>query len=150
LELETDAKETTMLRNPHRARPPIAVLAVAAIVVGLAACGGGESLSSSSIGAHATPGEVARTVVVFDREPASPSPSPTTLHAGLEEGQLPAGAVEATVLTDEDCAPDAQGISHCRNEVQLASGQTVVLRHPHNMQLVPCLAPGEEVLLRRA
>jgi hypothetical protein len=87
---------------------------------------------------------------VFDSEPAEPSPSPTTLHAGLEEGQLPAGTVEAMVLTDENCAPDPQGISHCRNEVQLASGQTVVLRHSHDMQLVPCLAPGEEVLLRRA
>lgn len=150
LELEMDTKEKTMLRNGYSARAVIAMLAAAALVAGLAACGSGESSLSSSTGVHAIPGEVARTVVVFDRDPAVPSPSPTTLHAGLEEGQLPAGSVQATVLTDEDCAPDQEGISHCRNEVQLASGQTVVLRHSHNMQLVPCLAPGEEVLLRRA
>jgi hypothetical protein len=126
-----------------------AAFAVAVLVFGLAACGSGDTSSSSTAGVHAIPVDVARTVVVFDREPA-PSPAPTTLHAGLEEGQLPNGPVMATVLTDEDCAPDSQGISHCRNEVQLASGQIVVLRHPHNMQVVPCLAPGEEILLRRA
>jgi len=138
-----------MLRNIHRMRPMIAALAATALVVGLAACGGGESLSSSSTGAHATPGEVERTVIVYDHQPG-PSPSQVTLHAGLEEGQLPAGPVTATVLTDEECEPDAQGISHCRNEVALASGTTVVLRHLHNMMEVECLAPGEEVVLRRA
>jgi hypothetical protein len=144
-------KKKTMLRNSHRARSLIAVLAATALVVGLAACGGGETSSSvSSTGGHATPGEAQRTIVVFNHEPAAPSPSPLNLHAGLEEGTLPDGTVTGTVLTDEDCAPDQQGISHCRNEVHLDSGQTVVLRHPHDMQLVPCLAPGEEVLLRRA
>ncbi len=139
-----------MLRTSLRMRL-IATCAAIVLVVGLAACGGGQtSPSSSSTGAHATPGDVARTVVVFNHEPAAPSPSPLNLHAGLEEGKLPEGTVEATVLTDEDCAPDPQGISHCRNEVQLASGQTLVLRHPHEMQKVPCLAPGEKVLLRRA
>jgi hypothetical protein len=139
-----------MLRTSLRMRL-IAACAAMVLVVGLAACGGGETSSSvSSAGAHATPGDVARTVVVFNHEPAAPSPSPLNLHAGLEEGTLPDGPMEGTVLTDEDCAPDAQGISHCRNEVQLANGETVVLRHPHNMQQVPCLAPGEEVLLRHA
>jgi hypothetical protein len=126
-----------------------AALIFASLAAGLAACGGGGASLSTTAGTHAVPGEVERTVVVFNHEPA-PSPSPTMLHAGLEEGQLPGEFVEATVLTDEDCMPDAQGISHCRNEVLLPDGQTVVLRHPHNMQLVPCLAPEEKVLLRRA
>lgn len=139
-----------MFRNSHRAGLLIAVLVAATLTVGLASCGGGESSSSvSSAGAHATPGEVERTVVVYNHVPA-PSPSQTILHAGLEEGQLPAGPVRATVLTDEECEPDAQGISHCRNEVQLRSGKTVVLRHLHDMMQVECLAPGEEVVLRRA
>jgi hypothetical protein len=38
-------------------------------------------------------------------------------------------------------------ISRCRNEVSLADGTRVVLRHPHNMSKVPCLAPGEHVRL---
>ncbi len=139
-----------MLRTNHMARFLIAAFAAAALVAGLAACGGGETSSSASTaGAHATPGEVERTVIVYNHVPA-PSPSQVTLHAGLEEGQLPAGPVTATVLTDEECEPDAQGISHCRNELQLPSGKTVVLRHLHNMMEVECLAPGEEVALRRA
>jgi hypothetical protein len=54
------------------------------------------------------------------------------------------------VLTDEDCEPDAQGISHCRNVVRLPDGSKVVLRHPHAMMEVECMEPGEKVLLRRA
>jgi hypothetical protein len=125
-----------------------ATILAAALVAG---CGGGDS--SSPAGAQATEAEEGggmRTVLVFDREPKTPSPSATDLHAGLEEGQLPAGTVEATVLTDEDCAPDRHGVSHCRNVVRLAGGATVVLRHPHEMHHVPCLEPGETVLLRRA
>lgn len=139
-----------MLRNNHRARPLIAVLAITALAVGLAACGSGETSSSvSTAGAHAIPGEVERTVIVYDQVPA-PSPSQVTLHAGLEEGQLPAEPVTAVILTDENCEPDAEGISHCRNEAQLPSGEKVVLRHLHDMMQVECLAPGEEVILRRA
>jgi hypothetical protein len=140
----------TMIRNGHRAGLLIATLAAAALAPGLAACGSGETSSSvSTAGAHAVPGAVERTVIVYDHVPA-PSPSQVTLHAGLEEGRLPAGPVTAVVLTDEECEPDAQGISHCRNEVQLPSGETVVLRHLHDMMRVECLAPGEEVVLRRA
>jgi len=139
-----------MVRKTHRARSLIAVLAFAALAVGLAACGGGETSSSASTaGAHAVPGEVERTVIVYDNVPA-PSPSQVILHAGLEEGQLPAEPVTAVILTDEECEPDSQGISHCRNEAQLPSGETVVLRHSHDMMQVECLAPGEEVVLRRA
>lgn len=125
--------------------------AATVLVVALAGCGGGApgSPSSSQAGEEATAGGGMRTVRVFDHVPA-PSPSATDLHAGLEQGALPDGPVVATVLTDEDCAPDSQGISHCRNAARLAGGGIVVLRHPHEMEQVPCLAPGEKVLLRRA
>jgi hypothetical protein len=53
----------------------------------------------------------------------------------------------AEVLTDTDCTPDGQMISRCRNEMQLADGRRIVLRHPHKMSEVPCLAPGEQVRL---
>lgn len=150
-------KGTTMRRTAYGIRLT-AACATTILVVALAGCGGGAGAGagtaggeprSSSPSAHDPPTDAVRTVRVFDREPA-PSPSPTELRAGLEEGALPAGTLEARVLTDEDCAPDSQGISHCRNQVRLADGSTVVLRHPHDMTRVPCLVPGERVLLLRA
>lgn len=48
----------------------------------------------------------------------------------------------ADALTDTDCAPDGQMISRCRNVMRLADGRQLVLRHPHDMSKVPCLAPG--------
>lgn len=138
-----------MLRKSFRGRM-IGVYAAAILTLALVGCGGGESSSPASGQAtgHSGMSDV-RTVLVFSQEP-SPSPSQQRLHAGLEKGKLPSGMVMGTVLTDEDCAPDRQGISHCRNLVRLASGRTIVLRHPHNMTKVPCLAPGERVHLRRA
>jgi hypothetical protein len=128
----------------------IGIGVVALLVIPLAGCGGGgTSPSSSAPAGHGATAEGLRTVLVFDQAGA-PSPSLTTLHAGLEEGALPSRPAVGTVLTDEDCAPDRQGISHCRNEVSVAGGGVVVLRHPHDMRQVPCLAPGEKVLLRRA
>ncbi len=141
-----------MLRNAYRTRL-IGACAAAILVVALVGCGEGNSTTSSSsqTGEKATADGGMRTVRVYAHEPAAPSPSAANLHAGLEKGTLPdGGPVVATVLTDEDCMPDRQGISHCRNSVRLPGGGIVVLRHPHNMDQVPCLAPGEKVLLRRA
>lgn len=136
-----------MLRNAYRTRL-IGAFAATILVVALAGCGGGSSSSSPpSEGATAAGGM--KTVHVFAREPA-PSPSAVDLRAGLEKGTLPSGPVVATVLTDENCMPDRQGISHCINRVRIPGEGIVVLRHPHDMNQVPCLAPGEKVLLRRA
>ena len=77
-----------------------------------------------------------------------PSPSDFDgLHAKLIGGTMPAAAMEATVLTDEQCEPDGQGISHCLNRLRLPDGSEIAVRHPHNMDAVPCLAPGENVRL---
>jgi hypothetical protein len=65
----------------------------------------------------------------------------------LESGGMPREPTMAEVLTDTDCAPDGYMVSRCRNEMLLADGRRVVLRHPHVMSSVPCLAPGEQVLL---
>lgn len=69
------------------------------------------------------------------------------LSASLLSGSIPAEPMMATVLTDENCAPDAQGISHCSNELRLADGRLMTVRHDHRMTDVPCLSPGERVLV---
>jgi hypothetical protein len=90
--------------------------------------------------------ENARTVTISTTMP-SPSAHARRLSAMLERGSMPAGRTVAQVLTDTECAPDERMISRCRNELLLADGRTMVVRHPHDMRSVPCLAPGEEVLL---
>lgn len=60
-------------------------------------------------------------------------------------GAPPARTTAGVVLTDTDCAADANGISHCRNVVRLAGGKRLVLRHDHRMSNDPCLSPGEHV-----
>jgi hypothetical protein len=58
---------------------------------------------------------------------------------------MPHAALDGTVLSDEDCAADAMGISNCLNRIRLEDGRTIAVRHPHDMREVPCLAPGEPV-----
>jgi hypothetical protein len=99
--------------------------------------------------AHQKP-TLLRTLAVYtDAEPA-PSAHPARMRALLTKGKLPGGVVQATVLTDENCAPDKQGVSHCRNELKLPDGRTVTVRHPHRMADVPCMTRGETVRLGRA
>ena len=98
---------------------------------------------------HQRPTDVRTLAVVTTAEPA-PSADPDRMRALLLDGKLPAGVVTATVLTDDDCAPDAAGVSHCRNQLRLPSGKTIEVRHPHRMHDVPCMTPGETVRLGRA
>ena len=65
----------------------------------------------------------------------------------LKSGEIPTRPIAAIVETDENCTPDAYGISHCTNGLQLPDGSTLVLRHDHNMQAYHCLKPGEVVTL---
>ena len=77
-----------------------------------------------------------------------PSPSNSDgLRAKLVSGTMPTAAVDATVLTDEECQPDTHGLSHCLNRLRLPDGSEIQVRHPHDMTLVACLAPGEHVRL---
>ena len=72
------------------------------------------------------------------------------VYVELVDGAIPAGVTRLTVLTDENCAPDADGVSHCINRVQFETGQGVghaVLQHHHRMSEESCLAPGEVVEL---
>lgn len=90
--------------------------------------------------------ENVRTVTVSTAMPR-PSAGERTLSAMLVEGTLPPAPTSAEVLTDTQCVPDEEMISRCRNEMMLPDGSTIVLRHPHDMTKVPCLAPGEQVRL---
>ena len=85
-----------------------------------------------------------RTVVVAVNERDIPSQPNGPLRASLLAGRLPRAIQQATVLTDENCTPDTEGVSHCINVLQVGR-QQISLRHNHKMSEVPCLSPGEEV-----
>lgn len=134
-----------------RSRTPLLAWVTVAGVVALA--GGWAVLdrdagdSTRYVSEHSTPvPDTARTVSVSTTMP-SPSAHARRLSAMVEAGAMPHRPVMAEVLTDTDCAPDAQMVSRCRNELELANGKRMVLRHPHDMRSVPCLAPGERVLI---
>jgi hypothetical protein len=133
-----------------------AVLAGALIVaLGLAAQPPAHESPGAASGAAsgAAPGAV----------PAEPRAAPRLVHlttapdavstatrivAVLLSGPMPHETVQATVMTDENCDPDAQGYSHCRNDVRLADGSVLHLRHTHRMGMVECLIPGEHVIVK--
>ena len=131
----------------------LALLAATGIVVaaaGVLALGRGKDAADSTATAEsehpvAVPA-AARTVSVSRMMPM-PSAHERQLSAMLEEGTMPDRPMMADVMTDTDCAPDAKMISRCRNAMRLADGRQIVLRHPHDMTRIPCLAPGERVRL---
>jgi len=98
--------------------------------------------------AHTAPVDV-RTLVV-KRGGAEPPPSRPgrAMHALRLRGRVPARSTMATVTSDEDCAADAHGISHCLNRLRLGEGRRLIVRHPHAMSQVPCMTPGERVRVR--
>ena len=53
----------------------------------------------------------------------------------------------ALVLTDSRCNPDMAGVSHCLNQMRLANGTVATVVHNHRMMTMPCLTPGEHVVL---
>ena len=55
--------------------------------------------------------------------------------------------VEGTVLTDENCEQDEEGISRCNQKVMLRDNEEIEFIMPHNMAKHRCLAPGETVEL---
>ena len=72
------------------------------------------------------------------------------VYVQLESGVIPAGVTHLQVLTDENCQPDADGVSHRLNRVQFetedGTGQAA-LRHHHRMWEEPCLTPGQTLEL---
>lgn len=66
----------------------------------------------------------------------------------LKSGSMPPYPTTAVVQTDEECAPDVYGDSHCKNRLQLANGREITVQNTHNMQVYRCLTPGELVEIR--
>ncbi len=64
----------------------------------------------------------------------------------LRAGRIPVGATTAIVLTDTNCEPDADGVSHCLNDLQIGDA-VVTVQHHHSMAEIPCLSPGETITL---
>lgn len=65
------------------------------------------------------------------------------------DGQTPrvAGRIEARVLTDTDCTPDAQRLSHCHNKLALPDGSQITVIDNHEMMRHPCLKPGDKIFI---
>ncbi len=130
----------------NRLRVPVATLIVLLVLAGSwIVLGGATQTNQLAVDPHGTALPAQREVQL---SLVMPPPSGFDgLHAKLISGGMPAGATQATVLTDEECQADSQGISHCLNRLRLPDGSEIQVRHPHDMHAVPCLAPGESVRL---
>ena len=66
-------------------------------------------------------------------------------------GSLPRNAktLVGTVVSDTDCDPDAQGLSHCHNEILLPGGKKLTVIDSHNMHNYRCLGGGDRIELSR-
>lgn len=69
----------------------------------------------------------------------------------IEDGVLPAEGETLTgeVISDTDCAPDAEDINHCRNEIRFADGAVLTGIDNHRMSVNRCLRPGETVAVSK-
>ncbi|QQM28762.1 hypothetical protein JET14_10300 [Martelella lutilitoris] len=65
----------------------------------------------------------------------------------LREGGLPEGeaSVVGEVLSDSNCAPDADNINHCENVIRFSDGSTLMAVNNHRMAVNRCLRRGEKV-----
>ncbi len=106
------------------------------------------------------PGEKAedgmRTLVVFEKnENSTPSEPGKLMRARRVKGEIPKTGTVATVKTDEDCAPDATGISNCLNKLRLKGGSMLEVRfsvraleHPQARICDDCLLHCTDVMRR--
>lgn len=58
---------------------------------------------------------------------------------------LASGSRFGTVLTDTNCTPDPQGLSHCHNSIGFDDGSQITVVDNHQMSSHRCLRPGERV-----
>ncbi|HIG74650.1 MAG TPA: hypothetical protein EYQ24_08785 [Bacteroidetes bacterium] len=121
-------------------------LIVGAVVVGARLLLGTNDVPPTDRTLRTQPTETEVRAVLVTPEAERLPHKPGVLAVTLVEGVVPPAAVEAQVLTDEDCAPDAVGVSRCLNRLDVG-GSEVAVRHPHRMHEVACLRPGETVRL---
>ncbi len=62
---------------------------------------------------------------------------------------LPGVRLTGIVTTDTDCDPDAQGLNHCHNNIDLGNGRSIEVIHNHAMHRFPCLEPGQKLSITR-
>lgn len=55
--------------------------------------------------------------------------------------------VLGVVKTDTNCDPDAQGLNHCRNAIELSNGGVITVINTHQMMRNRCLGPGDRLSL---
>lgn len=125
-------------------------LVIALMVVGALIAfdqeGSGGSGGATSV-PHYQTGAMRRVAITTDAQ-VSRGQDPVLVQ--LVDGTIPQGVSQLTVLTDENCVPDATGVSHCLNRVRFEGPQgagEATLQHHHRMAEESCLAPGETVSL---
>ena len=128
----------------------VALLAVGVGLVAFVALKGATPVQNDDVNSHGQPLATVRTVLVSGVQPADISRAGQPLQTVLVAGTMPSQPSMATVMSDENCAPDSQGVSHCTNRLRLDDGSQMTVMHPHRMAEVPCLAPGERISLRAA
>lgn len=124
-----------------------AVAAAVVVGIGLATS---RSPQAPGVTSHGEDIKDVRTLIVSSEDDGTISEPGQPLHGILHHGDMPRAEMMATVLSDEDCTPDAAGVSHCTNRLRMADGSELAVTHPHRMADVPCLSPGERVLVRSA
>lgn len=90
----------------------------------------------------------AREIALSDQPTVSRGNGPVVVQ--LVSGQIPANVATLTVVTDENCQADQNGVSHCLNRVQFQTSQgsgEATLQHHHRMAEESCLTPGETLQL---
>ena len=134
-----------------KTRYKVAFYAVAAVLLVFAVAryvdGEGNTASSGGSGVSHFNHETVR-VKITEEPKVSRGQDPVLVQ--LIAGEIPDGVTEVTVLTDENCQPDAQGISHCHNRIQYttSSGTSeAILQHHHRFSEEACLTPGQTLVL---
>lgn len=67
------------------------------------------------------------------------------------QGQSPDAdkTIVGTVTSDTDCDADADGLSHCRNTIELPGGEKITVIDTHQMHSYRCLGEGDKISLTR-
>lgn len=118
----------------------VAFAAVMSVALAMAAY---EGKTTASVGADAL-NPAARSIVVIQLGDQRPAMQPGFVQVDLIDGFVPATLATGVVRSDTDCAPDAAGVSHCRNLIEVGS-RTLEIRHHHKMAEEPCFSPNETV-----
>lgn len=123
------------------------IMTVAIVGLMLSADDSGSAAKSATVVPHYQTLAL-RTVKITSEAQISRGQDPMLVE--LVDGTIPPDVTLLYVKTDENCAPDASGVSHCLNRVHFVTSRgagEATLQHHHRMAEEPCLAPGESVKL---